>query len=1349
MAETQAEQQSDDERVRLVDAACDTWIRRLVDHSRNNTLLFFRPLKIGTLSFNEGELIERLLSGVRVTQEQIAVSQTREGADRDEAEKVKTETRRKLISIQRKALSNSEERGLDTLYLAAGFAKWPASDGGRPYCAPALLLPAKIEQRGQGGALSLQLVGEPQANIVLHYVLEQNHRLDIDPDELIAASSSESDEGWQANPEAAFQFLEEEAQSVEGFEIQRTYALGNFQFAKMAIVEDLRKHREELIAHPIVAAIANHAPSRDALGSVGQEVEQSTLDQTPASDEHLVLDADSSQQAAIATICTGRSGVIQGPPGTGKSQTIANLIGELVGRGKRILFVAEKRAALDAVLKRLQAVGLGHLALDLHGASISRKEVMGKIRDTLQAIQDSTPPAIGDGIAQLEERRKRLNDHAERVNTKRSPLEKSFIELQGELLASSSSAESTVRLKDADLAEIAPKISNFRELIREAASHDDLFLGTSESVWNEARVENGEDVRQILLEIREAVSSTVPGLRSASRDLARDLGIEAPDEFRECARVAELLQAVESISERFALGIFEEPTLVSGAEAIEAAAASWWQALLKFMFSSEFRSARRLFLEHRNEPATLSVLKKEATEACDIKSEWEALGSKIEVPAILDSAESYVQAAVKALDERKAIESVISPTGDETASSFLKTLERALREESFARALPRIYEIRAELDEVGLAGFVDELRRNPCDDWVGRFDFIVYRTALDGALAQDPELAAFQGRYHGQQVEEFRNLDRRHLGVSADIVKRYHGETAIEAMNAHPEERDLVKREATKRSRHISLRRLLAQAPHVLTRIAPCWVASPLSVSQLLDGGAKHFDVVVFDEASQVLPEDAVTAIMRGEQIVVAGDQHQLPPTTFFAGIADDDEDEDDQVSGFESLLDNLSSFLPNWLLKWHYRSQDERLIAFSNGQIYDSRLITFPGTLGDGVISHIEIPFDAKLSLQEESSSREVEKVVELVISHAEENVGLPEGEQKSLGVITMGVKHANRVQAAIDRAIEARGDLWDYFSTEKTERFFVKNLETVQGDERDAIILSIGYGKTGEGDLPHRFGPLTQDVGYRRLNVAVTRAKSKMTVVSSFSHRDVDLNRSGSRGVRLLKAYLEHAENKGQGLRLSGGATGVPLNSFEADIKNALELQGVPVIPQYGASRYRIDLVATDPEDSNRPILAIECDGASYHSSATARERDRLRQEHLMRLGWRFHRIWSTDWFNHREDEIRRAVESYNHAVTRREENPEPTDDYTSREGGVSQDGNGRGPAPSLPERGNIQDYTEFELTRLAQWAMSDSRLRTDEELFEDMFAHLPFTKRGARIRSRLQSAIDRAKRMAREAS
>ena len=303
-------------------------------------------------------------------------------------------------------------------------------------------------------------------------------------------------------------------------------------------------------------------------------------------------------------------------------------------------------------------------------------------------------------------------------------------------------------------------------------------------------------------------------------------------------------------------------------------------------------------------------------------------------------------------------------------------------------------------------------------------------------------------------------------------------------MNQHFDQANLIRAEAAKKSRHIPLRDLLARAPDVLTRLAPCWVASPLSVSQLLDGGKRHFDIVVFDEASQILQEEAIPSLYRAEQVVVAGDRHQLPPTTFFATAieGEDDNSEDDSdakdamtaadaaIGGFESLLGTLEAFLPNWLLEWHYRSEDERLITFSNTNIYGGRLVTFPSAHNHEAIRHILVPHDPSVGAQEESASREVEEVVREVLEHAETRP------HESLGVITMGIKHANRVQEALDRAIAVRADLFDFFSLDRDEHFFVKNLETVQGDERDAIILSIGYGKTVDGDLPHRFGPLTQ---------------------------------------------------------------------------------------------------------------------------------------------------------------------------------------------------------------------------------------------------------------------------------
>ncbi|NLB69810.1 MAG: hypothetical protein GX804_09065 [Lentisphaerae bacterium] len=532
--------------------------------------------------------------------------------------------------------------------------------------------------------------------------------------------------------------------------------------------------------------------------------------------------------------------------------------------------------------------------------------------------------------------------------------------------------------------------------------------------------------------------------------------------------------------------------------------------------------------------------------------------------------------------------------------------------------------------------------------------------------------------------------------------------------------------------------------------IAPCWVASPLSVSQLLHGNNQFFDMVIFDEASQILQEEAIPALYRANQVVVAGDKHQLPPTTFFATAIEENDDLDfsdgdndktivtESIGGFESLLDTLEAFLPKWSLDWHYRSEDERLITFSNTYVYSNRLITFPSVHNREAISYVQIPHDPSLGGQEESTSLEVKEVVRQVLSHAEKR------SNESLGVITMGIKHANRIQAALDRKLNSHPELSNFFSLSREERFFIKNLETVQGDERDAIILSIGYGKTASGDLPHRFGPLTQDVGYRRLNVAITRAKKRMCVISSFSHNDIDSNRSKSRGVQLLKKYLEYVASGGRQLPELEKFGGVELNPFESDIKDALYSKGIKTLSQFGVSCYRIDLVAMHPQKKGKPVLAIECDGASYHSSATARDRDRLRQEHLQRLGWRFHRIWSTDWFYSREQEINRAICAYNEAVRisdLEDINTKKTNMIDSSKKLVEilhkPSPTTRSPRPNIPKYSSINSYSIKELKQIADWVKSDGLLRTDEELVREIFNELPFRRLGSKIEERLYKA------------
>jgi very-short-patch-repair endonuclease len=549
----------------------------------------------------------------------------------------------------------------------------------------------------------------------------------------------------------------------------------------------------------------------------------------------------------------------------------------------------------------------------------------------------------------------------------------------------------------------------------------------------------------------------------------------------------------------------------------------------------------------------------------------------------------------------------------------------------------------------------------------------------------------------------------------------------------------------------------------VLLALKPCWAMSPLVVSQLLPPKT-YFDVVIFDEASQVTPADAIPAILRGEQLVIAGDEKQLPPTAFFVSESPEEEDEepDEQATvrpevagtvGFESILDALGSLLRLRMLRWHYRSRDEHLIAFSNAHIYDRMLVTFPGVGGDQVLRHVLVPHDP--TAETNSPSPEVNAVVDLIFEHARERP------DQSLGVIAMGIKHANRIdecrlqQLREDPELEAEVD--EFFSEEREERFFVKNLERVQGDERDAIILSIGYGKNARGDLPYRFGPLLTDGGERRLNVAITRAKERLTLVSSFAVRDMDPERSQAPGVELLRQYLQYVGSGGQ--NLGDAIIDKPaLNPFEVDVRDTLSRHGLKLVAQYGSSGYWIDYAVAHPTQPGRHVLAIECDGATYHSSESARDRDRLRQEQLERIGLRFHRIWSSEWFYNRDKCVEKVLEAYRRAVEAadREDEADQADPSPpaaaqdiSVEASLWEEPEPTGPAvrsrprPSVPPGFGIDAYRQSELVRLIRWIESDDLIRTEDELLVETMRELGFDRRGKKIVAAITAALRQARK------
>ena len=358
--------------------------------------------------------------------------------------------------------------------------------------------------------------------------------------------------------------------------------------------------------------------------------------------------------------------------------------------------------------------------------------------------------------------------------------------------------------------------------------------------------------------------------------------------------------------------------------------------------------------------------------------------------------------------------------------------------------------------------------------------------------------------------------------------------------------------------------------------------------------------------------------------------------------------------------------------------------------------------------------------------------------------------GLDESLGVIAMGIKHSRRIEEALRARLRQdpalAGELAEFFDENKEERFFVKNLERVQGDERDAIILSIGYGKNTRGELVYRFGPLLTEGGERRLNVAVTRAKHRITLVSSFTARDMDPERSPAEGVRLMCEYLQYVESGGT--NLGDRVLDKPaLNPFEVDVRDTLTRRGIKLTAQYGTSGYWIDFAAQHPLQPGRYVLAIECDGATYHSSQSARDRDRLRQEQLERQGWRFHRIWSSEWFHNKETAAAKAVSAYNDAV-KNADNDQPAPQKPASQGGPASTGPARnlaplrpGERPWVPRGYPIGEYTDGQLVRLAMWISSDGMLRTEEELLDEMMRELGFQRRGKNVVARITEAIRRS--------
>ncbi|MEO7070370.1 MAG: AAA domain-containing protein, partial [Nostocoides sp.] len=1159
------------------------------------------------------------------------------------------EARRRVRAIAARTRELKEERGIATGFIAIGMATWTLPRVSRPPAAPVLLRSCVLKATGAAqDDFVVDLGQDIEFNPVLrHYLgLEQGLTVDEEALEDLASASGTFD----AHP--VFAALGDLCAGLADFEVQSRLVIGNFSYAKLPMVADLAAQGDLLADHDVIAALAGDP---EALRSVrGQLPPESPHDIDPDR-EHLILDADATQVAAIEAVRSGAHLVIKGPPGTGKSQTIANLVATLTGEGKRVLFVAEKRAAIDAVLDRLEGAGLADLVLDLHDGTASRRRIAADILASLERLSQDRAPDDSAAKRELTARRTTLTDHVTALHRTREPWGVTAYEAQeaiSRLGGQDDPPRSRVRLRGEALQGLSR--DDITQLARDLTAVGALGAWDSTSgddPWYAACVTSPDEALQARDLTARLASGGIDAMGHTMGEVFASIRLPTAETVADWGRTLAAVSRVRDSLEVFRPEVFDIPLDDLVAATGTSAQRQTLGSSLGWFERRRFRKQARSLLRPGAPPADLHAA---LVDAGTQRSVWRTMaggGGRPEIPADLDVAE----AAYAALERDLAwLGERLAPTA--AGGDLLHTPLPELRDRLAALAarperLAIIPTVMGALDEVRAAGLqplVDDLADRSVDPGqvTDELDFVWWTSVVEDLALRDPAYGAHSGDALRTAEAAYALADRQHLADTAVRVRAAAGDRLRRTLDDHPQQESLVRGEAAKSRRHRALRDLLDVAGPVLTAVKPCWAMSPLVVASALPPG-QHFDVVIFDEASQIPPAQAISAISRARQVVVAGDEHQLPPTSFFTTTPGDDDAPIDEglTEGFESILDVLSAALPARQLSWHYRSRDERLIAFANHEVYGGTLVTFPGASSAPVLDLVTVEGEGVMAEGDEgveTTTAEVDKVVELVLAHARTRP------TESLGVIALGIKHAQRLEDAVRRAIgrSDAADVADYFDEDAPARFFVKNLERVQGDERDAIILSVGYGKTPHGRVLHRFGPLNLEGGERRLNVAVTRARQRMTVVSAITAEDLDPSRLRSRGAMMLRDYLAYAASGGAAptaprpAPASGSSQPARAGVVMAEFARRLREAGLVVHEGYGSSGHAIDLAVEDPAHRGRLLLAVEGDGPAYAALTTTRDRDRLRPEQLARLGWRPTRVWSTDLFRDPARDVARIV-------------------------------------------------------------------------------------------------------------
>ncbi len=1303
------------------------WERRLLDLSMKNTLLNFSPSKTvlhilatsadgvldalaecGEMTFAPATADVKPIAAKKIyfgasaevkRMRELIGLENRSGILRTYSEEVVLQST--ITKLVRRNKEADEESGTKILYLALGFLKWYSREDGCEHFAPLVLQPVQLKKSKGGTGYSLSLTDEEASvNSTLLEYLKQEFNIDI-------RGLGGAIQGLKISEVLAM--VRMEVVGMRNWEVYDDAYLAAFSFARYQMWNDLRENIGEFAKNKVIDALLNNSIL------VGEGV-----DELPKEDKALPevtltpLPADATQWEAIALSQKGKSFVLHGPPGTGKSQTITNMIANALHDGKRVLFVAEKQAALSVVKKRLDGIGIGDFCLELHSNKTNKTEVLQRLTSTLALASEKEQVSLSEksqAIAKLKEdlsepmvalhKKRRLgvsiyealliclkNKNAPDImnieSTFYDGLTKEKIEFYERMMIQAAAAakecggvhnspftnvnltEYSLKTRDALYCASEVMIAEIKHLKNYVALFLDLYrqkistltrkkLETlceiaktlDSGVFSRYFRENEEEF-YAFFNANKRLDACLEKYFQHCKKLVdiqkeyKELGVWLEEGRTDYEHSREVLSIVKKLN-KVALIPFRGEELASMLETVyeiyeamdRIRSNTKLSEYFTFAFGRvDFFDARRSFMKdlYRLHEMCATVFMDYNPDSFNSMCIRASNGYSMPVlKGLVRSLDSFRAAeesflSITNADRRKLTEEEILDSYTAKAGALIENIDML--------AGWCMYKQTAKtLDETGLTFITDALENGSVtgENIVDSFEKNIYKNFLQTNIPLDPVLARFSAAVCEEKteslrlaMEEFNELTKE--AILTKLISRLpttstEGSLSLETAN--------FQRYVKSNLRGMGLRKLFEEIPELIKVIAPCMLMSPITVSQYLKAENGLFDLVIFDEASQIPTAEAICSLARGKAVVVVGDPRQLPPTTFFSSQFVDEENLENE--DMESMLDDcLAINMQQKHLTWHYRSKHESLIAFSNAMYYENRLCTFPSP--DALSSKVSFRF-VEDGLYDRGFTKKNKAEADALVKEVIRRLSDPILSKSSLGVVTFSNVQKEYIEQKLTAAIIQNHLEGIAYSGE--EPLFVKNLENVQGDERDIILFSVCYGPDKGGRISLNFGPLNQAGGWRRLNVAVSRAREEMVVFSSMTGGMIDLSKTKSRGVAGLKAFLEFAEKGRTNLAISSDSVISKKPGIGKYIAEELASYGYECRYEVGVSGFKIDVAVVDPKDRKRFILAIMCD---THGNFSIKDRNVLQIQTLKRNNWNVIRIFTVNYYNNPKREIKK---------------------------------------------------------------------------------------------------------------